>query len=61
MGNIIADPFYPIKPLSTPVHPPLTATHTDLDCSFSRDSKKPLRGSVWAKLLSLLTAILVPR
>ncbi|KAL7805251.1 hypothetical protein V8C44DRAFT_341270 [Trichoderma aethiopicum] len=51
IGNIIADPFYPLKPLSTPVHPPLTATHVDLDCTFSRESDKSLHGSLWAKFL----------
>ncbi|TFB05984.1 hypothetical protein CCMA1212_001831 [Trichoderma ghanense] len=51
IGNIIADPFYPLKPLSTPAVPPLTATHTDFDCHFSRDSAKSFQGSVWAKFL----------
>ncbi|KAF7550734.1 hypothetical protein G7Z17_g5514 [Cylindrodendrum hubeiense] len=55
IGNIIADPYYPTKPLSTPLNPPVTATHTDFECSFSRDSKKSLQGSVWAEFFRFAT------
>lgn len=51
IGNIIADPFYPAKPLSTPTQLPLTTTHIDSDCSFSKDDNKSLRGSIWAQFL----------
>ncbi|KAM6529685.1 hypothetical protein FALCPG4_007814 [Fusarium falciforme] len=56
IGNIIADPFRPTKPLSSPVEPPLTATHTDFDCSFTRESSKSLNGSVWAQFLQTASA-----
>ncbi|RSL53231.1 hypothetical protein CEP54_010488 [Fusarium duplospermum] len=56
IGNIIADPFRPTKSLSSPLKPPLTATHTDFECSFTRESSKSLNGSVWAQFLQTASA-----
>ncbi|RSM08256.1 hypothetical protein CDV31_008264 [Fusarium ambrosium] len=56
IGNIIADPFRPTKPLSSPLEPPLTATHTDFECSFTRERSKSLNGSVWAQFLQTASA-----
>lgn len=56
IGNIVADPFCPTKPLSTPLKPPITAIHTNFECSFSRDNNKSLHGSVWAQFLQTANA-----
>lgn len=51
IGNIIADPFYPMKLLSKPLNAPPTTTHTDFDCSFSQNNNKSLQGNVWMQFL----------
>lgn len=56
LGNIIADPFRPTKVLSTLSHEPLTAKHTDFECSFTREKSRSLRGGVWAQFLQTASA-----
>jgi len=51
LGNLIADPFRPSKPLSLPSAPVETSSHEDTAFSLSYSATKSHEAGVWAQFL----------
>lgn len=56
IGTIIADPWNPLKPLSTLKKPLETVTHTEIDAELKHGSGKGFSTSVWANFLQIASA-----
>lgn len=51
LGNIIADPFRPFKPLSLPPEPLETSTHEDREYGLHYSDNESYQAGVWAQFL----------